>query len=258
MFKVVTLVALLCLITLAFGSLSDDLAKMVFQDDDDDVPACPPGHYYSYYEQYCVKRIKRVAKKPVLYLYHPTNNSSIQVTIPVGKGEKITTHYPAFNVKGQNSWKVNSFGERVTIGNRKYQYLFWEKNIDKKSQVKSIKFEHSFKGSDSEAFLEKATIKLGLNERERTDFITFWLPQLQRNAANEVYFDTDISGVKRAVITPKPKTHIYVMMYFRKINKLRLITRTNFNKTLDKIKAVPRSSSDFVAVEWGGVNLDEK
>jgi hypothetical protein len=206
-------------------------------------------------------KFRNVAKKPVLYLYHPKNNTKISVELPVAKGDKLGTIYPAFNVKGKKAWNVVSNGDRVSIGNRKYSYLFWEKSINTTTHFKSgkVRFQHAFKGADSEQFLEAALTRFGFNEREKDDFITFWLPMLQSNEVNAVKFDARarVKCEKKAVIKPKPKQHIYLFMYFKAAPKgNRLWRKANkWQRTLKLHKKVNRKNNQFVAVEWGGVAL---
>src|SRR3989338_1469233 len=164
-----------------------DQAAVVLKNSTMRLPSRRPGFWGSFGSG----RMGNVAKKPVLYLYHPKNNTKISVELPVAKGDKLGTIYPSFNVKGKKAWNVVSNGDRVSIGKRKYSYLFWEKSINTTTHFKSgkVRFQHAFNGSESEQFLEAALTRFGFNEREKDDFITFWLPMLQNNAVNAVKFD---------------------------------------------------------------------
>ena len=56
--------------------------------------------------------------------------------------------------------------------------LFWEaKSYDEQNTNEGFIVSEE----NAEEFLEEKLIILGLNEKEKTDFITFWLPVLLRN-----------------------------------------------------------------------------
>ena len=60
---------------------------------------------------------------------------------------------------------------------------------------------------------------LGLNEKEKTDFITFWLPVLLRNKLNLCSFQTEkfFENIELNV-TPKPDTMIRIFLVIKKLD----------------------------------------
>ena len=117
-----------------------------------------------------------VLKKPVIYVY-PEKPMEVSVSINITKG-KFSVVYPKFN-EGNNTWKIkaNPNGD-IEIKNRKYPYLFYECDsyFNQETNEGFIVDENN-----AEDFLEEKLKYLGLNDKEITDFITFWLPILLNN-----------------------------------------------------------------------------
>ena len=128
--------------------------------------------------------------KPVIYLY-PEESMDISVQLNFEK-RIFTTIYPKFN--GKNTWNVHAEPNGdIIIKGRKYPYLFWEAE----SYVEqNLNEGFIVKDEDAENFLEEKLSILGLNDKEKTDFITFWLPVLLRNKLSlcsfqgQKYFNT--------------------------------------------------------------------
>ena len=115
-------------------------------------------------------------KKPIIYLYpEKTMDISVQLNI---KESKLTTIYPKFN-ENNNTWKVyvNTNGE-IKIKDKIYPYLFWEAES---YLINEMNEGFIVKDDEAEKFLEDKLKILGLNDKESTDFITFWLPVLLKN-----------------------------------------------------------------------------
>ena len=144
--------------------------------------------------------IHMVLKKPVIYLY-PEKEMDISVNINITEG-KFSVVYPRFN-EGNNAWKVkaNPNGD-IEINNRKYPYLFYEYDSYFTQETNE-----GFIVKDSNAieFLEEKLKYLGLNDKEMTDFITFWLPVLLKNKLSLCTFQSQTFFDHIPMnITPKP------------------------------------------------------
>ena len=90
------------------------------------------------------------------------------------KNSVFTTVYPKFTNK--DTWNVHAEPDgTISIKDRKYPYLFWEA-----LSYETIDLNEGFVVTDkeAEAFLEEKLDILGLNNKEKTDFITYWLPVL--------------------------------------------------------------------------------
>jgi len=184
-----------------------------------------------------------LVKKPVLYLY-PEKEIDVEVKLSI-KNSEFTCVYPKFEDENECKWKVkaNPNGE-LSISGKKYPYLFWEAE-----SYKSQDFNEGFivKSENAEEFLEEKLKILGLNDKESSEFITYWLPVLIKNKMSICSFQTEqfLDNFKYE-ITPKPDSFLRVFLSIKKIDK-------EINIKEQNLKGFKREG--FVAVEWGGSNI---
>ena len=175
--------------------------------------------------------------KPVLYLY-PENDIDVKVSFK--RPELLTTTYPKYN----NGWNVsvNSSGS-IFDGKNNYYALYWEEQPTKKESFKEgfyVEKENAIE------FLEEKLSIIGLNDRERNEFIMYWLPILEKNNKSLVYFELTDEKQKNneLIIEPKPDSLLRVTMHVKKVSK-----KTNIKE--QKLTTFERVG--FTAVEWGGI-----
>ena len=88
---------------------------------------------------------------------------------------------------------------------------------------------------------------LGLNEKERTDFITYWLPLLLKNKLSlcsfqsKYYFDYFEFNV-----APKPDSLIRVFL---------MIIKLDSPINIKEQKLVANERKGYTVIEWGGAKL---
>ena len=193
----------------------------------------------------CVRRFileqSEIFYKPVIYLY-PEESMYISVQLNL-KESKFTTVYPKFN--GKNTWNVRAKPNGdILIKNKTYPYLFWEAESYNSQETKEGFMVNE---ENAEKFLEEKLGILGLNEKEKTDFITFWLPVLLRNKLSICTFQTQkFFNNFELNITPKPDSMIRVFLTIKKLER-------PINIREQKLESVERKG--FTAVEWGGSNI---
>ena len=181
-------------------------------------------------------RIK--ADKPVLYLYPETETN---VEVKFAKPELLTTTYPKYI----DSWnvKVLQNGDMYDQNGKYYYALYWEELSTNK-----FNFNEGFYVEKDNAidFLEEKLRILGLNDKERNEFIMYWLPILEQNKKSLVYFETTESLQKEneLIISPKPDSLLRITMHVKKINR-KINVKEQELPTFNRV--------GFVAVEWGGV-----
>ena len=183
--------------------------------------------------------IHMVLKKPVIYLY-PEKEMDISVNINITEG-KFSVVYPRFN-EGNNTWKVkvNPNGD-IEIKNRKYPYLFYECDSYFTQETNE-----GFIVKDSNAieFLEEKLKYLGLNDKEMTDFITFWLPVLLKNKLSLCTFQSQTFFDHIPMnITPKPDSLIRIFLTIKKIDS---------PVEIKEQKLEHHERKGFTVIEWGG------
>ena len=108
---------------------------------------------------------KPIIAKPVLYLY-PTENTNIMVKFE--HPEYLTTTYPKYI----DGWSVNAdTNGNLYDENGKYYYaLYWEEKNDVKPDFKE---EFYVEKENVINFLEEKLSIIGLNDRERNEFIMY-------------------------------------------------------------------------------------
>ena len=179
-----------------------------------------------------------VAYKPVLYLY-PTQTTNIKVNFKYE--ENLTTTYPKFN----KEWNVivDHNGNLYDSDNNYYYALYWEEK-----DYTNVDFSEGFYVSkdNSIKFLEEKLSLLGLNNKERNEFIMYWLPILEKNEHNLVYFEltNELQNQNELIIQPKPDTLIRIRMHVKKVDKETNIKEQILSKQV---------RNGYTAIEWGGV-----
>ena len=179
-----------------------------------------------------------VAYKPILYIY-PEQKTNIKVDF--AKEENLTTTYPKFN----KEWNVVAHpnGDLYDSNNNYYYALYWEEK-----EYSKVDFIEGFYVSKDNSinFLEEKLSILGLNSKERNEFIMYWLPILEKNEHNLVYFEltNELQKQNELIITPQPDTLIRIRMHVKQIDK-----ETNIKEQ----KLTKQERTGYTAVEWGGV-----
>ncbi|HOP65585.1 MAG TPA: hypothetical protein PLX66_00970 [Bacilli bacterium] len=202
------------------------------------------GYGYEYYYDTENKTTGKIATemggyaKPVLYLY-PTEKTNINVNFEYPN--LLTTTYPKFN----RFWNVTAYpnGDLYDNKGNYYYALYWEelKNHD-------IPFTEGFYVTKENAisFLEEKLTIIGLNAKERNEFIMYWLPILEKNGKSLVYFELteERDSYNRLIINPEPDSLLRVAIHVKKVSK-------EVNIKEEKLTTFERTG--FAAVEWGGV-----
>lgn len=182
-----------------------------------------------------------VEMKPIIYIYPEREQ---EVTISVSNPQYLTTTYPKY----EKYWKVlaKPNGDLIDLKTGRNLYaLYWEgKNANKTNMTEGF----VIKGTDTAKFLEEKLEILGLNEREAEEFIIYWLPKLEHNEYNYIYFENiqEISEYMELNINPKPDTLIRVVMEFKALEK---------PIEVKEQKLVKVERKGYTIVEWGGTEI---
>lgn len=175
--------------------------------------------------------------KPVLYLY-PKKTTKVKVSFE--HPEYLETTYPKY--KGVWEVKAHSNGDLYDNNGAYYYALYWDEK-----QVHSVDFSTGYYVEKDNAieFLEKKLSYIGLSRREANEFIMYWLPILEKNEKNLVYFELteERESYNKLNISPKPDSMLRLVIHIKKVDKKVDIPKQNLTKFQRK---------GFVAVEWGG------
>jgi hypothetical protein len=188
-------------------------------------------------------------EKPVIYLYSekPTD---IELSIDF-KGD-LTFMYPRYD----NGWRVNvsKKGMVNTADQKIYPYFFWEGiSSELGFMTTPTGMEGYFIQTDSTiSFLEYTLTRLGLNQTEMTDFITFWGPQIEKHQYATIQFLVDevytneIAGIN---VNPAPDAMLRIYLLFEG-SEIEL--KQNF---LNTPLLNPFVRKGLTLVEWGGSEI---
>jgi len=183
--------------------------------------------------------------KPAIYLY-PTQKTIVNIQHDF-KGE-IGTTYPAY----KNGWKVIAEPDGALLNladNRKYEYLFWDGIYTFPATHFDYKEGFVVSKENTTDFLWKQLAYIGLNEKEINDFVVYWLPQLERNDHNFIYFhiNNDIDQSSVLTVQPKPDSWIRLFMEFKPVP-------AGYSIAEQKLPSIKRDG--FTLVEWGGAVIE--
>lgn len=182
-------------------------------------------------------------EKPVIYLYG-YDNANVEVSL--NYGGNITCTYPRMN--SGDKWSVMAQKDgTLKIGDKKYDYLFWEGASDTKYDFSEG---YCVKGSKTEGFLDESLTMLGLTDKEKNDFIVYWLPRMQNNPYNIISFQgAAYTSTAKINVNPAPKNVIRVFMaYYPSDTEVDIKNQT--------LQTGPSREEDTTLVEWGGAQVD--
>lgn len=179
--------------------------------------------------------------KPVIYLYpQKPENVSVKIEVP----GVITLSIPRYN-NGWNNILAMPDGT-LMYKNNLYSELFYETSQEKSTPPKNGVI---VKKSELSLKLSSIVTSLGLNEKEKTEFVSYWLPRLEKINNPYVLISVFTGNAKEKIdkvkIYPKPDTFIQFIMYFKGVNNTYPIEPIVLPKTPER--------KGFTAVEWGGI-----
>lgn len=186
--------------------------------------------------------------KPVIYLYA---EEDLELSIyPEFKGDLSFT-YPEMDEQWEISLIDNQIVDKKTA--KKYPYLFWEGEIDNLDFVKkNDRLNGSLLAKDDVLdYLESSLSEMGLNQKEKTDFITFWFPKMTEKEFVFVQFllnETVDNQIGKLKVKPKPNNSQRVYMLFETYEKAPIIDAEAQQFTTSK-------RDGFFLLEWGGTQI---
>lgn len=182
-------------------------------------------------------------RKPVIYVY-PERTMEVRVDVDID-GEFIAVYPPM----GADGWSVTATPDGALVDRatgRRHRYLFWEGT--------SAGFEidparaFSVAWADTAGFLERACDRFALTAEECGDFVTYWLPSLNRSAYNVIQFVDEATYDRYAHmrVEPRPDTVVRQFMIFR---------GADAPVAVGSPELPQRTRRGFTVVEWGGAEV---
>jgi|GEM_PF-2293235 len=178
--------------------------------------------------------------KPVVYLY-PEKLERVNVKVsPIGGFIKTDPAY-------ENGWIVDATPGGIitnTKDGKQYPYLFWEGGKD--GVVETPKQGFVVAKNDIASVLNTKLSLFGLNDKERSDFLEFWVPKLSEAPYYFITFisRSEIDRVSPMTISPTPKSVIRLLMDYKPLTQ---------PVSVEPLIITPTERSGFTVVEWGGI-----
>lgn len=185
------------------------------------------------------------AGKPVIYLYPEREQ---QIYIKLNYSGKLLTTYPDYDYS-IGGWKVIAYpdGKLINISDyQEYSYIFWDGETH--LNIYDINKGFVIEGAKTKNFLQSTLKKIGLIPKEYNEFIVYWLPKLEKNKYNLIYFaGKEYTDTAKLEIYPKPDSILRVFMAYKPLDK-------KIDIPLQKFETFERKG--FTVVEWGGREID--
>lgn len=184
-----------------------------------------------------------IIAKPMIYLYP---EQETEVTVRLGEPENLTSSYPKYT----DGWDVIAYPDGTLVDKvtgAKLYSLYWEGTNNSSALDKTAGF--IVKGTDAAKFLEEKLEILGLNYKEKEEFIVYWLPKLESHNYNYIYFATEdeIEQEMPLELSVEPDTIIRVRMIFEGLDE--------YKEVEEQVLVPAPERNGFTVVEWGGTDL---
>lgn len=187
--------------------------------------------------------------KPVVYLYSEKDLTA-EVTVNF-KGELSFT-YPPY----EDKWIVQLKDNQLYCDNKPYPYLFWEGEMDSLDFVYENNSLPAFIVESTEVvdFMDESLSQMGLNDQEKTDFITFWAPQMLNEPYQLIQFlpQKELNEqLGELEVVPEPDHLFRLFMVYQ-----------SFDAYPAHLHVVPQEfekfdREGFSVLEWGGSELKQ-
>ena len=187
--------------------------------------------------------------KPVIYCY---SDKPISVDLELGFKSELTFTYPAYD----EGWEFDLDANGIKSNGEEYPYLFWEGKTDHlnyKVDVYNTIEGYVINTDTVVSFFENTLTAFGLNQTEKTDFITFWGPRMVSSPYALVQFQTGVSYAENIAsinCDPKPDAMLRLFMNFTPLSDSSLPGITIVNPEIESF-----DRKGFTLVEWGGSEI---
>ena len=179
----------------------------------------------------------------MIYAY---TDDTISTSITFDFNGHLTFVYPACT---DNGWDITVYPDgtiKEDKTNKSYPYLFWEGDYQQ-SLLESAKSGFVISSTEMITFLEEKLTKIGLNDTEKTDFITFWGPQLTEEKYLVKFVQQEnCDQLASYEFTVEPESILRLYVTFEPIYG-------SIEVPAQELISIERTG--FTIVEWGGMIL---
>lgn len=194
-----------------------------------------------------------ICDKPVIYVY-PDATTQVNIQLNV-QGEFLFT-YPTYYIPGPNdsatpgwNFTADPYGS-IHMNGKEYDYLFWDGKIEVVNTFNLKPTGFIVQRDSLVTFFEEKLTAMNLNPREQQDFITYWVPRMQKNEMSYVrfVFNEGYDQFASINVTPQPQNIFRVMMVWQDATEM---------ETIEILpQTIPSAKRDgFTVIEWGGTEV---
>ncbi len=179
--------------------------------------------------------------KPVIYAY-PTSPTLIDVSV----GADVTVSDPLYEASGWSNVFAMPNG-MLGYNGKQYDSLFWEGfgHGTYPEITKGAVVEHT----QAEATMRSHLSQLGLNDKESSDFMEFWITKIPNSPFVRLSWlqTSDMELLAPLYVSPAPDTRIRVFLDMEGLDEYRAMPTQKLTRT---------TRVGFTVVEWGGLVVD--
>jgi len=187
-----------------------------------------------------------IAEKPVIYVY---SKDTTNITLKLKTDNKLSFTYPEY----KDAWNVKATPNgNLLVGKKTYPYLFWEGNIHLSQNSVNTSEGFIVAKENLISFFENKLSAMGLNQKEQTDFITYWCPRMSNNESSYVrfLFNKEVDKYASLDVNPKPDNLFRVFMIWTDASKI------DFNACFREQKILTTQRNGLTVIEWGGSEIN--
>lgn len=240
-----------------------------------------PAHYNIEDDDILELYLQQKGGKPLIYLLPPSPlpEASVQLTlIPQWEFSAIYPVVPASTSNERQSikWTVSAAPGGMLVNkadNQPTPYLYWEALTNSKPSISELLFNPCTASLDPSnsmllsiddvvPHLQKTLEDLSLNVQARTDFITYWLPSLNKHKHIALRFlpQQEYATAAPLTVEPKPDVVTRVFMLSKGIKDVDMqewsaSASAQDWKTVVGVSAAAEDESKFRVLEWGGMEV---
>lgn len=184
--------------------------------------------------------------KPVIYMY---SDKPLNVNLQLDFKSDLVFSYPEY----KQGWNVQIDASGMVHEGKNYPYLFWEGETNNLPYITENDQYEGFliKTDTAVVFLENCLTKLGFNNTESTDFITYWAPRMIQKEYAFIQFTIDDlydERIAKLKISPKPDNIKRVFMLYSLYDNEPVFDQANLSE--QSLSGLNRNG--FTLLEWGG------
>ncbi|AEA42236.1 hypothetical protein [Fluviicola taffensis] len=186
-----------------------------------------------------------MVEKPVIYLY---SESEQNFNLKIKTDANIQFTYPFT----ENEWKgTSSSNGTIQVNGLNYPYLFWDAALPAENLKLDWLNADQTPGKEIVTYLDRRLDNLGFNAKEKTDFITYWAPRIEKMKYVQLIWlqDEAINSIASLEVSPNfQQNRIYLI--FKETDQI-------FKQPLNlKVKSLkPMNRTGNYLVEWGGIQI---